>query len=184
MGIRKQVCVCAAVLAVILLAGSGTAVSKTAEIQVMTSGVQPISREIRPRPGRRPFLKLLNGQWPMRFHRWYHPRCLPRTWRFCIPGFCLRPRIISSRSRCWGDHPSGPVPGGGGIRVHSGLLEQTLAEAGILKTETEQPKVLLLIAEQTAQDLLPKYWWATTRNRITLMRKSGWRKCWRKNGFR
>jgi len=44
-------------------------------------------------------------------------------------------------------------------RVQSGLLAQALAEAGILDADADRPRILLLIAEQTVSDLLPKYWW-------------------------
>lgn len=44
-------------------------------------------------------------------------------------------------------------------RINLGMLEQTLTDAGIINVDTGRPVVLLLIAEQTPGDVLPRYWW-------------------------
>jgi hypothetical protein len=44
-------------------------------------------------------------------------------------------------------------------RINLAMLEQTLTDAGIINVDTGRPAVLLLIAEQTPGDVLPRYWW-------------------------
>jgi hypothetical protein len=44
-------------------------------------------------------------------------------------------------------------------KINLGLVEKRLRKARILKNGQGKPVVLLLIAEQTPGDLLPKYWW-------------------------
>jgi hypothetical protein len=44
-------------------------------------------------------------------------------------------------------------------RINLDLLEQTLTDARIINIGTDRPMILFLIAEQTRQDLLPRYWW-------------------------
>ncbi len=44
-------------------------------------------------------------------------------------------------------------------RIDLDLLEQALTDARILNIGTDRPMLLFLIAEQTYQDLLPRYWW-------------------------
>ena len=45
-------------------------------------------------------------------------------------------------------------------KISLALLEKKLTQAGLLRSvEKERPTLLLLIAEQTPGDLLPKYWW-------------------------
>ena len=44
-------------------------------------------------------------------------------------------------------------------KVDLALVRQRLEEAKIIRTGQEKPVVLLLIAEQTPDDLLPRYWW-------------------------
>lgn len=44
-------------------------------------------------------------------------------------------------------------------KINLDLLEKTLQEARILKVGKERPTVLFLIAEQTPEDILPRYWW-------------------------
>jgi hypothetical protein len=44
-------------------------------------------------------------------------------------------------------------------RINLDLLEQTLTDARIINIGTDRPMILFLIAEQTQQDLLPRYWW-------------------------
>ncbi|MCG8567154.1 MAG: hypothetical protein MI747_18925 [Desulfobacterales bacterium] len=43
--------------------------------------------------------------------------------------------------------------------IHLGLLEKTLTDARILHAGTDKPRLLFLIAEQTPESLLPRYWW-------------------------
>lgn len=44
-------------------------------------------------------------------------------------------------------------------KINLELLEKTLTDARILSEVTDKPRILFLIAEQTPDDLLPKYWW-------------------------
>jgi hypothetical protein len=44
-------------------------------------------------------------------------------------------------------------------KVNLKLIEKHLTEAGILNASTDKPVILFLIAEQTPDDLLPRYWW-------------------------
>jgi len=44
-------------------------------------------------------------------------------------------------------------------KVDLARVRQRLEEARIIRTGQEKPVVLLLIAEQTPEDLLPRYWW-------------------------
>lgn len=44
-------------------------------------------------------------------------------------------------------------------KVNLKLLEKHLTDAGILNASTDKPVILFLIAEQTPDDLLPRYWW-------------------------
>jgi len=44
-------------------------------------------------------------------------------------------------------------------KINLELLEKHLTHAGILNTATDKPILLFLIAEQTPDDLLPRYWW-------------------------
>ena len=43
--------------------------------------------------------------------------------------------------------------------IHLGLLEKTLTDARILHAGTDKPRLLFLVAEQTPDSLLPRYWW-------------------------
>jgi hypothetical protein len=160
MGIRKQMCVWAGILAVLLMPVAGTAASKTAEIHVLTLGVQPITQGDTSKARQaavsaafeqavaHAFSQVVSPQVFAANLAFLHTRILPAAQDYIVT-FKVLGEITHQDQYLVGVES----------RVHSGLLEQTLAEAGILKTETEQPKVLLLIAEQTAQDLLPKYWW-------------------------
>lgn len=44
-------------------------------------------------------------------------------------------------------------------KVNLKLIEKHLTDAGILNASTDKPVILFLIAEQTPDDLLPRYWW-------------------------
>ncbi len=44
-------------------------------------------------------------------------------------------------------------------KIDQSLVRQRLEEARIIRTGQEKPVVLLLIAEQTPEDLLPRFWW-------------------------
>ena len=44
-------------------------------------------------------------------------------------------------------------------KINLDLLERRLQEARILKSGKDKPTVLFFIAEQTPEDILPKYWW-------------------------
>jgi len=44
-------------------------------------------------------------------------------------------------------------------KINLALVEKRLRNASILKTGEDKPVVLLLISEQSPDDLLPKYWW-------------------------
>ena len=44
-------------------------------------------------------------------------------------------------------------------KVNLQLIEKHLTDAGILNVSTDKPVILFLIAEQTPDDLLPRYWW-------------------------
>lgn len=44
-------------------------------------------------------------------------------------------------------------------KINLEKLEKDLTDAGILNVTTDKPLVLLLIAEQTPRDILPRYWW-------------------------
>lgn len=160
MGIRKQVCVWAGILAVLLMLGAGTAASKTAEIQVLTSGVQPITQGDTSKARQAAVSAALEQAVAHAFSQVVSPQVFAANLAFLYTRIlpAAQDYIVTFKVLGESTHQTQYLVGVES-RVHSGMLEQTLAEAGILKTETEQPKVLLLIAEQTAQDLLPKYWW-------------------------
>lgn len=44
-------------------------------------------------------------------------------------------------------------------KIDLALIEKRLRDAKILKAGKDKPTVLFLIAEQTPEDLLPRYWW-------------------------
>jgi len=44
-------------------------------------------------------------------------------------------------------------------KINLELLEKHLTDARILNAATDKPVILFLIAEQTPDDLLPRYWW-------------------------
>jgi hypothetical protein len=44
-------------------------------------------------------------------------------------------------------------------KINLQLIEKHLTDAGILNASTDKPVILFLIAEQTPDDLLPRYWW-------------------------
>jgi hypothetical protein len=44
-------------------------------------------------------------------------------------------------------------------KINLQLIEKHLTDAGILNASTDKPVILFLIAEQTPEDLLPRYWW-------------------------
>ena len=44
-------------------------------------------------------------------------------------------------------------------KINLDLLEKHLTDARILNVATDKPGILFLIAEQTPDDLLPRYWW-------------------------
>lgn len=44
-------------------------------------------------------------------------------------------------------------------KINLELLEKQLTDARILNVATDKPVILFLIAEQTPEDLLPRYWW-------------------------
>ncbi|MGM0393983.1 MAG: hypothetical protein ACQEQ5_06085 [Thermodesulfobacteriota bacterium] len=160
MCIRNQVCVWAGILAVLLMPGAGAAASKTAEIQVLTFGVQPIAQEDTSKARQAAVSAALEQAVARAFSQVVSPQVFASNLAFLYTRIlpAAQDYIVTFKVLGESTHQNQYLVGVES-RVHSGMLEQTLAEAGILKTETEQPKVLLLIAEQTAQDLLPKYWW-------------------------
>ncbi len=57
--------------------------------------------------------------------------------------------------------------------IQLGLLEQTLTQARILHSGTGMPRLLFLIAEQTPEALLPRYWWGQHPEPYISMAESG-----------
>lgn len=44
-------------------------------------------------------------------------------------------------------------------RIDLNILKKYLKRYGVIKTNNAKPSILLLISEQSDQDILPKYWW-------------------------
>jgi hypothetical protein len=160
MGIRKQGTVLAGILAVLLLLVSGPAVSKTAEIQFLTAGVQPISDGDVPKARQAAISAALQQAVAQAFAQVVTARVFTANLTFLYTRIlpAAEDYIITFRVLGEVTHQNNYLVGVES-RVHSGMLEQTLKEAGIIEMDVDRPRVLLLIAEQTAQDLLPKYWW-------------------------
>lgn len=160
MNIRKQGVVRAGILAVMLLLMSGPGVSSAAELQILTTGVQSISGGDASKARQEAVSKALQQAVVQAFAQMVSPRVFAANLTF------LHVRILPEAEnyivtfRVLGEmtHQDDFLVGVE-TRVHSGMLEQTLMEAGILKADTDRPRILLLIAEQTPRDLLPRYWW-------------------------
>ena len=45
------------------------------------------------------------------------------------------------------------------VRIDLTLLKKYLKRYGVIKSNREKPTLLLLISEQSEQDVIPKYWW-------------------------
>lgn len=159
MGIRKQAFVRAGILAVLLLV-SVAAVSTAAEIKILTTGVQPISGGDTSEARQAAISSALQQAVGQAFAQMVPPRVFADNLVF------LYDRTVSGAEeyivtfRVLGEiaHQNKYLVG---VESHvdSGMLEQTLKEAGIFGMDADHPRVLLLIAEQTAQDPLPRYWW-------------------------
>jgi len=159
MGIRKQAVIQAVILAILLL-GPGGAVSETGDIRVLTTGTQSIAGGDAPAARQKAVSAALEQavvqavaqvMSPREFAanlEFLHTRILPAA-----EDYIVTYRVLGEITR------KDMFLVGVESRVHAGMLEQTLAEAGILKAETNGPRVLLLIAEQTSQEPLPRYWW-------------------------
>jgi hypothetical protein len=159
MGIRKQAVIQAVILAVLLL-GPGGAVSETGDIRVLTTGTQSISGGDAPAARQKAVSAALQQAVVQAFAQAMSPREFAANLEF------LHTRILPAAEdyivtyRVLGEGTlKDTYLVGVESRVHAGMLEQTLAEAGIVKTDTSAPRVLLLIAEQTSQEPLPRYWW-------------------------
>ncbi|MCG8615920.1 MAG: hypothetical protein MI802_06855, partial [Desulfobacterales bacterium] len=61
-------------------------------------------------------------------------------------------------------------------KINLDLLERRLQDARILKAGKDKPTVLFLIAEQTPEDILPKYWWGNNPEPYTSLADAGLKK--------
>lgn len=162
MGIRKQVFVWTAVLAVLLalLSGPGGAASKTGDVQILTTGIQSLAdgdpskarEEAVSDALRQAVAQAYAGVVSPRVFaanlEFLHARILPAAEEFIVTYRVLGE--VTHQDTCLV---------GVEARVHTGMLEQVLTEAGILKSDTDRPGILLLIAEQTTREPLARYWW-------------------------
>ncbi len=159
MGIRKQAAVWAAIFA-ILFPGPGGAAATTDDIQILTTGVQSIAGKEIPEARQAAVSDALEQAVAIAFARVVPPRTFAANLEFLHSRILPAAEDYISTFRVLGEATyKDSYLVGVESRVQAGALTQALAEAGILNAETGRPRILLLIAEQTASDLLPRYWW-------------------------
>ncbi|MEX1299849.1 MAG: hypothetical protein AB1Z38_08255 [Desulfotignum sp.] len=159
MGIRKQTVIQAVILAILLL-GPGGAVAETGDNRFLTTGTQSISGGDTPDARQKAVSAALEQAVVQAFAQamsarefaanleFLHTRILPAAEDYIVTYRVLGEVTLKDTYLV-----------GVESRVNAGILEQTLAEAGIVKTDMTGPRILLLIAEQTSQEPLPRYWW-------------------------
>lgn len=159
MGMRKQAIVWAAVLAM-LVSGPGGTASETSDQKILTTGIHPITDKNTPRAREKAVADALEQAVAHAFVQVVSPRVFAANLEFLHTRILPAAETYITTFRVLGEatHKNDYLVGVES-RVHSGLLAQTLAKAGILNGDADRPRILLLIAEQTASDLLPKYWW-------------------------
>jgi alpha-D-ribose 1-methylphosphonate 5-triphosphate synthase subunit PhnG len=159
MGIRKQAAVWAAIFA-ILFPGPGGAAATTDEIQILTTGVQSIAGEKIPEARQAAVSEALKQAVTQAFARVVPPRTFADNLEFLYSRILPSAEDYISTFRVLGEATyNDTYLVGVESRVQSGLLAQVLAKAGIFDADADRPRILLLIAEQTVSDLLPRYWW-------------------------
>lgn len=159
MGIRKQAVVWAAIFAILFL-GPGGAAATSDEIQILTTGVQSIAGEKIPEARQAAVSEALKQAVTQAFAQVVPPRTFADNLEFLYSRILPSAEDYISTFRVLGEATyEDSYLVGVESRVQSGLLAQVLAKAGIFDADADQPRILLLIAEQTASDLLPKYWW-------------------------
>jgi alpha-D-ribose 1-methylphosphonate 5-triphosphate synthase subunit PhnG len=159
MGIRKQAVVWAAIFAILFL-GPGGAAATTDEIQILTTGVQSIAGEKIPEARQAAVSEALKQAVTQAFARVVPPRTFADNLEFLYSRILPSAEDYISTFRVLGEATyNDTYLVGVESRVQSGLLAQVLAKAGIFDADADRPRILLLIAEQTVSDLLPRYWW-------------------------
>lgn len=159
MGIRKQAAVWAVMLAILFL-GPGSAAATTDEIQIWTTGVQSITGTKIPEARQAAVSDALKQAVSLAFIRLVPPRTFAANLEFLHARILPAAEDYISTFRVLGEATyDDSYLVGVESRVQSGLLAQVLAKAGIFDADADRPRILLLIAEQTASDLLPRYWW-------------------------
>ena len=160
MGIGKQGLVRAGILALLLMLVSGPVAATAAEMKLLTTGVQPISggdaskarQDAVSSALQQAVIQAVAQMVPARIFVdhlvFLHDRVTAGAEDYIVTYRVLGEIAHQDRYLV-------------GVESHvdSGMLEQTLKEAGIYGTDADHPRVLLLIAEQTAKDFLPRYWW-------------------------
>ena len=159
MGIRKQAIVWAGILAILLLGSAGVA-SATGETTILTVGFQSITGKEIPEARQAAVSDALKQAVALAFARVVPPRIFAANLEFLHSRILPAAEDYISTFRVLGEatHESNYLVGVES-RVQSEMLIQTLAQAGILNADGDRPRILLLIAEQTVSDLLPRYWW-------------------------
>jgi len=162
MGTRKQagMCIAAILLGILLFLDTALATGSAGVLTGVTTGQEEIKGQDIPRAKQKAVKKaldvavqnavasLVSRQVFAGNLEFLYGRLLPRS-----SDYVATYRVIG------GMEHRGYYLVGVESRVNLKLLEKHLTDAGILNASTDKPVILFLIAEQTPDDLLPRYWW-------------------------
>jgi hypothetical protein len=159
MGFRKKAFVWTTILA-LLLPGQAGAASNAGDLKILTTGVRSLADEDTSTAREKAVSAALTQAVAQAYARTVSPRVFAANLEFLhtriLPAaedFIVTYRVLAEVTR------QDTVLVGVESRVHTGMLEQVLAEAGILEPDADRPGILLLIAEQTSREPLVRYWW-------------------------